>query len=313
MTIDELKQKISAAMFSGSMHGLEVFACVQGIGGIEMKKFQINDELKASVTNILDTVIRDKFLGDDTILDSSDNIDDNRKVLYEIPLSDFYNPFSCISGYASITAVYDESAQEFLMGFLFRINTNDDAVIWAYQNVYQQQLVKRSKSVFAMFAGNTYVPLDRDVLKIESKVDFLLLDSSLIALNIGLLERNFGFEKYIRAEAKKTVQAVLAMGILSSTEKFAALENKLTNAKKLMKAKRSPVLEMSPTTLIQKLSEHPRYKDKFSFTGNKIVIKSQKNALEFIKMLNDNIVRSDLTNQEYDSSIKERLAPVSGT
>lgn len=313
MTIDELKHKTNAAMFLAGVHGLEVFACVQGSDGIEMKKFQINDELRDSITNILDTVIRDKVLCDDALLDSADNIDDNRKVLYEIPLTDSYNPFSCISGFKSITEVYDELAQEFLMGFLFRIHTNDNAVIWAYQNVYQQRLIKRSKSVFAMFAGRTYVPLDRDILKIESKIDFLLVDSSLIALNIGLLERNFGFEKYIRAEAQKTVQAILTMDILSSTEKFAALENKLSNAKKLMKAKHSPVLEMNPAALIQKLSKHPRYKDKFSFAGNKIVVKSQKDALEFIKMLNDNIVRSDLTNQEYDSSIKERLAPISGT
>ena len=41
-----------------------------------------------------------------------------------------------------------------------------------------------------------------------------------------------------------------------------------------------------------------------------IVISSQKEAAAFIKMLNDDIVRSELTGKEYDSSSKMLLGPV---
>lgn len=53
-----------------------------------------------------------------------------------------------------------------------------------------------------------------------------------------------------------------------------------------------------------------RYKTMFKFEEDHIVISSQKEAAAFIKMLNDDIVRSELTGKEYDSSSKMLLGPV---
>lgn len=97
-----------------------------------------------------------------------------------------------------------------------------------------------------------------------------------------------------------------------SLEKFVAFENKskLTNAKKLLKAKNSPVLQMKKNDLLENLKKHSRYKTMFKFEEDHIVISSQKEAAAFIKMLNDDIVRSELTGKEYDSSSKMLLAPM---
>lgn len=94
--------------------------------------------------------------------------------------------------------------------------------------------------------------------------------------------------------------------------KFVAFENKskLTNAKKLLKAKNSPVLQMKKNDLLENLKKHSRYKTMFKFEEDHIVISSQKEAAAFIKMLNDDIVRSELTGKEYDSSSKMLLGPV---
>lgn len=100
--------------------------------------------------------------------------------------------------------------------------------------------------------------------------------------------------------------------LLISLEKFVAFENKskLTNAKKLLKAKNSPVLQMKKNDLLENLKKHSRYKTMFKFEEDHIVISSQKEAAAFIKMLNDDIVRSELTGKEYDSSSKMLLGPV---
>ena len=47
-----------------------------------------------------------------------------------------------------------------------------------------------------------------------------------------------------------------------------------------------------------------------TYLADHIVISSQKEAAAFIKMLNDDIVRSELTGKEYDSSSKMLLGPV---
>ena len=48
----------------------------------------------------------------------------------------------------------------------------------------------------------------------------------------------------------------------------------------------------------------------FVIEDEKIKITSQKEAAAFIKMVNDDIVKSELTGQEYDSSSKSLLEPV---
>lgn len=67
---------------------------------------------------------------------------------------------------------------------------------------------------------------------------------------------------------------------------------------------------MKKNDLLENLKKHSRYKTMFKFEEDHIVISSQKEAAAFIKMLNDDIVRSELTGKEYDSSSKMLLGPV---
>ena len=131
-------------------------------------------------------------------------------------------------------------------------------------------------------------------------------------LHVQLTDAQKEVEQYIRAGAQKTIEIIRDLDIVDSLEKFVAFENKskLTNAKKLLKAKNSPVLQMKKNDLLENLKKHSRYKTMFKFEEDHIVISSQKEAAAFIKMLNDDIVRSELTGKEYDSSSKMLLGPV---
>ena len=64
---------------------------------------------------------------------------------------------------------------------------------------------------------------------------------------------------------------------------------------------------MDKKDLLGRLRVHSRYKSMFKFEDDYIVISSQKDVENFIKMVNDDIVRSDLTGNEYDSSSKVLL------
>ena len=78
------------------------------------------------------------------------------------------------------------------------------------------------------------------------------------------MQRSFHFENYVRNEASKTIELISAMEIVDNLDRFIALGDRkaLTNAKKLMKAKHSPVLRMDKNVLLEKLKTLPRYKDK---------------------------------------------------
>ena len=72
-----------------------------------------------------------------------------------------------------------------------------------------------------------------------------------------------------------------------------------------MKIKSSPVLKMEPKVLIRNLETLPRYKDKLRIQNEKIQITCKKDVEELLKILNDDYLKSELTNEDYESSNKK--------
>lgn len=310
MTKDEIQSSINSIMFSGVDFGIEMFVCLRGDDGYKIKRLRATDKLLASTKRNLANTICNSYTSPDTEYDSSENIADNKKSIYEITQDSEYQPFSFLDKAENCKDYYSEGDRKDLCGFLFRINLNDK-YFWIYQHVYSVSRIDRSKHIFAYLVKNTYDEFDNDIVQIDSRADMIIIGSSIITAKINLLQRFFGFEQYIRAGAQKTIEIIGSMDIVTGLEKFIALENKsrLTNAKKLLKAKNSPVLKMEKAVLVDRLKKHSRYKTMFKFEDDHIVINSQKDAAAFIKMVNDDIVRSELTGQEYDSSSKSILEP----
>ena len=312
MDIQSFKTKIKNIVDSATPHGFRAFAWLVKDGQDVLKNFVINDTLRDNLTRLFDAEIHSCYLSDGVEIDSSRNIADNRSVLYEFTQSAEYRPFGIIENWQQVSDHYSKEDRNDLQGLLFRINLNDDD-IWIYQRAYSMTLVARSKSLLAIFDKNsTYALLDCDILKIDSRIDVLIMENRFYTKKINMLQKHFGFEEYIRREAAETIKHIDALGIVSNTAKILEFGDKeaLTNAKKLLKAKNSPVLAMKKQELLSKIQQHSRYKDQFIIQDGRIIINTQKDAANFIKMLNDDILRSELTGREYDSSTKNILAPL---
>lgn len=311
MTTKEMQEYIRRIV--DSEYGLTSFVVLKPENDFLIKKFVLDDKLHAIVSDMIANILKNNFLSETAELDTAENIDDNRRIYYEIQQNNSYRPFGFIDAFESVIDSYSESDIDSIVGFMFRLNVNDTD-IWIYQQINYPQLVKKSKNIYAMLSKNgIYTPLNKDILKIERKIDVLILGESIITAKIELMQKVFGFESFIREEAKKTIDFIEGMEIVDDIEKFILLANKtaLTNSKKLYKAKNSPVLRMKKDILISKLSSLPRYKGKFEISDGKIQISSQKQATEFFKMLNDSILKSELTDAEYDSTVKVELEPIS--
>lgn len=310
MTKGEMQTIINSIMFARTEFGIEIFVCLRGDYGYKVKRLRATDKLLSSTRRNLADTIYNRYMSPDIEYDSSENIADNKKAIYEIIQNRDYRPFSFLEQAKACTDYYSENDRKDLAGFLFRINLND-SYFWIYQHVYSVSRIDRSKHILAFLVKDTYDEFDKDIVQIDSRADVIIFGSSIVTAKIDLMQRFFGFEQYIRAGAQKTIEIIGSMDIVTGLEKFIALENKsrLTNAKKLLKAKNSPVLKMKKEILVDRLKSHSRYKTMFKFEDDHIVIDSQKDAAAFIKMVNDDYVRSELTGQEYDSSAKSLLEP----
>lgn len=305
MNTETVVKKINGIIFDDN-YGLEVFALLYKDKFL-IEKFQINslleDLLKEKVKNILNS----NYLTDEFALDSVDNIADNKKIFYEIQQNSNYFLFSFLNTNFDELEKYAEKEQPNLKGFFIKINRNDN-YIWLYQHKYSVTLINRATSLLACFNGSVYEPMDCDVVRFDSKIDFVIIENSVITKNITLLQNSFGFETYVRNEADKVIEIIKKLDFISDITSLSNLSNgqKLTTAKKLIKLKASPVLNISKKVLFAKIKEDEIYNKliKFDETGNKIIISSQKSVKNLLKMLNDEYLISRLTGTSYESPSK---------
>ncbi len=312
MTKIEFEEYVKKIIETDYAFGLSVYACIKNTDDEkQLKKFIVTDDLQFSLKNRLVSMIYSTFLDPDVELDAIENISDNRKALYEANLTEDFNPTSFIDNAKIVTEQYDGKDRNHLLGFCYKLNYNTDC-IWLYQHMYSMAIVGRSKSLLAIIGkDNVYEPLNKDVVSFASNLDMMIIGDKLFTSKIKLLQQQFGFETYIRNEAANTVDYIINMNLITNAEKLLAFtgKEKLTNAKKMMKAQRSPVLQMEKNALISQIKRHARYSKLIKIENDKIVTDTEKDVNAFIKMLNDDIVRSDLTNVEYDSSAKKALEP----
>lgn len=312
MNKEEMQNKMSGIIGSGNKCGIEIFVGLKADIGYKLKKLRATDKMINSIKRKILDVLRVTYLDKDIEYEISDNIADDKKALYEIVQDEEYFPFIFLQDFRSVIELYSSADKEKLCGFFFRVNLNEES-FWVYQHVYAVSVIDRSKNILAWFNKNTYDEIEADVLQINARVDLVIMDDAIITSKIDLLQKYFGFETFIRAGAQRTIAIIEELDIVTGLDKFIALESKsrLTNAKKLLKAKNSPVLKMKKQDLISSLKKHPRYSTMFIIEADRVKINSQKDAAAFIKMVNDDIVKSELTGQEYDSSSKLLLEPVS--
>ena len=94
MTKEEIQASIKSIMFSGSVCGIEIYACLRDESGYQTKKIRATDKLLSSTKDKVAGFINCTYLADDVEFDTSENIADNKKEFYEISLIENYRPFT---------------------------------------------------------------------------------------------------------------------------------------------------------------------------------------------------------------------------
>lgn len=307
VTKDEYSLKIESIINSEKGFGFEAYACIKKGEKLEGIKFIIEDKddnsFKNAICDKITQCCKDKYLYEGFDLKQIDDLYDNTNSLFEIPQNETYSPFLFLNNLSDET--FNDTDKPYLFGFIFRFNIGKKE-FFAYQQVYPVTVPQKKKGTFLYSKNNVYKEFTKELLRIDYRIDLLIIEDSIIAGNIKLLQSKFGFEMFIRNESKSTLDLITKMDIIENMEKLCAFEGKekLTNAKKLMKIKKSPVLSMDKNILIKNLQTLPRYKEKLTIIDNKIKIRTNKDIEVLLKILNDDYLKSELTGKPYESSNK---------
>lgn len=149
-------------------------------------------------------------------------------------------------------------------------------------------------------------------LSVLIRMLYSCLVDTVFVLDLKVLERNMGFSALIQRTATETVETIEKLDILDDIEVLRDTLEDLSFARKLSKVKKTSAifkLGIKKETIIEFTKTTPALAGKFKYSedGAKIRLDTKKSKLEFLKLLNDAFLHSELTKQYYEASAKDNI------
>lgn len=317
MSLDALKLKISE-IISNNRCSAEFYFILKSNGNIAIKRADIDqaasDELARNFIGGIRTTI---LLNDELSLLDISGADDRGNVIYRYDLPQVPDQIQHLASvlqrddFEIFSFVADDLAN--LEGILIIIGHGQEQLA-LYKHQYPVSLLKKDTgfSLVRIRNQNRLVKLEDDVLKINSKFEFLRVNNDYYIVDIKALERFFGFHDAIRNVATQGIANIDAAQLLVDTKALTARLDDISFSRKLVRAARaSPVLGTIPNVqVIDFVGTHPALRGKFRLSedGTKLRLDTKLSQDLFLKLLNDDFLQSDLTKRYYESLAKDNLA-----
>jgi hypothetical protein len=138
----------------------------------------------------------------------------------------------------------------------------------------------------------------------------MLVNGHLIVTSIGVMESTFKVDQLIRDKAAQKLKAIEESGILKDVTKLSGALQNLPVARKLNKASRtSTVLQLEKSVITGFVKGHVTLSEDLTIdkATHQIEIKTNKHVKVFLQLLDDDFLRSELTGEEYEALLKNRL------
>ncbi len=295
------------------------------VTGLELYFFLKNDDIRlVELDKELSKNLKKQFLNEINQSFSSDvhyslmeidKIDDERaNTYYYFDSENMYEKVNFLLDFAKEDNYEKFSLKENdltdIKAFLIKIG-NDRNNIILYKNKDGFNLLKKNTGIKFFKKGDKFTEVEGDILSINKKFDFLLIDDHLIIKNLNTLERTLAYTDVIHKKALDNIEIIKTLDFLENID---TLKKHLTTtriAKKFNKVRSSPVIDIIKKDLdrvIDFIKRHPITKEKLKLNEEEKLILNTKISVEvFIKLLDDDYLQSELTKLLYDSKSKDGL------
>jgi hypothetical protein len=293
---------------------IELYFVLEVEHNMVVKFANIQEEVStALLRQFLDYIDRKLIHNDELIFADLTDADDRRNSAFSYNLEDKPEKLNVLS---EVVADRNKPVFDFRVDSLSDIRAfvvligNDERKAAIYKKHYPVNLLKRDSILRIFPANEQFERLDTNVLNINESFEFLEIDGNLVVLSLKVLETNFGYENIVRAKATENLALIQAAGLLEDMELISSLTAELKYAKKMMKIRaNTPVLQLPPAAVIHFIGTHPMLRKKIRFTADnsRISLDTRVSQELFLKLLNDDFLKSELTNLFYDSQNKDTM------
>jgi len=316
MSLDSLRTRISDVISDDSCSA-EFYFPLERSGQISIKRSDIDQSASDELTrNFIDTISSTILLNDELSLLKISGADDRSNAIYRYDLPEVP---AQIQHLATILQrddfdVFNFEADELahLEGILIILGHGQQQLA-LYKHQYPVALLKRDSafSLVRIRNQNRLVKLEDDVLRINSKFDFMRIGDDYFIVDIKTLERFFGFHDAVRNIATQGIENIDRAQLVVDTNILTARLEDISFSRKLVRAARaSPVLGVIPNDqVIAFVQTHPALRGKFRLSddGSKLKLDTKVSQDLFLKLLNDDFLQSELTKRYYASLAKDNL------
>lgn len=317
---DELIAALDAIIRDDSV--LYVFLVVNKDGGDIVMRANINEENGLSIKrNLIDAYTKKKEKlngvdGDvfniDTAVDANDgvlwyNLEDRPSTfnhLLEVKNHHVHEDdyFDVGRGHYFI----DKNDLQNIKGFIFEIGRPEIGRTYIYRKKYNVDLFRRARGF--RFRDGKFTLFDEDLLTIDGKIDYLLLDDEFYVFNNSVLESYDDVKVVVKNTARESVQAIDDIElVVDSGHLNERIESDFSFARKMISAiKASPVKDIEKSKILKFIDKQKDLKVIFDIQDGKIDLSSKKAQDAFVKLMNDDYLRSTLSGKKYEALKKKK-------
>jgi len=194
---------------------------------------------------------------------------------------------------------------------LIIVLADDDNEIALFKRLSPVEVVGRGG--YMLWKSNQRLErFDDQLLRISPKFQVLRVGGEIIIVDLTTIEKSFGFHDVIIREATASLDVIRNLQLINNIESLEELVNDVSFARKLTKvARNSPVIKHNiPNANIIAFSQtHPLTKKKMRYNedGTQFNLDTRVSKDLLIKILNDDLLTSELTKLYYDSLAKDGI------
>lgn len=183
-----------------------------------------------------------------------------------------------------------------------------------YKHHYPTNTYRRSGfSLWRAGIGqDRFEKLNQEIIRMGHTIDFLYDGADIFVTNFKVLEKFFGFKEAVKADSVVKLATLAGRNLIDEInllEERISVQGDVTFAKKVIRAvSHSRVLDtVGNDQIIQFIKQHNGLsrKIKINDTETKIILDTKVSQNFFMKLLNDDYLKSELTNFEYDADSKD--------
>ncbi len=312
MTQEELIARLSYFLNPNNGIGAALYFVLKEDDNTSIRFVDIENEAKNELKDRFLEYLQEKFIdNEDLSYQNISETDDRRNVVYRYDLEEKPESLNVLdeilANEEQATFRFNQDNIQHLHGYLITIGNENNKLI-LYKKHHPINLLKRDRFMLRP-SNQRLVKIDDDVLALDRSFDFMMVDNTLIVLKLAILERFFGFDEVIKNQAQTTIATIEAGELLHDIEQLSELIHNITTARKLMKVRNSPVLQVPVMNVINFVRNHPKLAGRIQFNddGSRLVLDTAVSKKLFLKLLNDDYLFSQLTDLQYDSIAKDKI------